>query len=168
MVRRRPPPLPGDGRGMNYDLLRGLHIIAVIAWMAGLLILPRLFVYHMRAEAGSDMERLFGDAERRLLRLIMNPAMVLAWVLGLSLIWTRSGGGRDPGFLHEPWMAVKLAGVVLVTGWHHQLALARKRFVEGRNRRSERYWRITNELPFLAAIVMVLAVTTEFRFQPSP
>lgn len=149
---------------MDYNLLRGLHIIGMVAWMAALLILPRLFVYHMRAAPGSDMERLFVDAERRLLRLIMNPAMLLTWALGLALIWTRSGGGRDLSFLHEPWVVVKLIGVVLVTGWHHALAVARKRFVEGRNRRPERYWRITNELPFVVAIVMILAATTEFRF----
>lgn len=147
---------------MNYDLLRGLHIIAVIAWMAGLLILPRLFVYQMRAERGSDMEQLFIQAEARLLRLIMNPAMVLAWLLGLALLWTRTGG--DWTALLQPWLLVKLTGVVLVTVWHHVLVSARKRFVEGRNTRSERWWRMMNELPFLATIVMVLAVTTEFRF----
>jgi putative membrane protein len=158
-------PLPGlEGGLVTYDLLRGLHIIAMIAWMAGLLILPRLFVYHMRAAPGSEMARLFEHAEQRLLRLIMNPAMAATWVLGLSLIWVRSGGGQDASFLHQPWMLAKLAGVGLVTWWHHRLAVARKRFAEGRNARSERYWRISNELPFLLAIVMVLAVTTEFRF----
>lgn len=157
--------MPGpERRPVNYDLLRGLHIIAVIAWMAGLLILPRLFVYHMRSEPGSDMAQLFEHAEARLLRLIMNPAMIAAWGLGLALIWTRSAGGHDMSFLHEPWMVVKLTGVLLVTAWHHELAVARKRFLQGRNTRSERYWRISNEAPFLLAIVMVLSVTTEFRF----
>jgi putative membrane protein len=156
------------GRLVNYDLLRGLHLIAVIAWMAGLLILPRLFVYHMRSEPGSDMAQLFEHAEGRLLRLIMNPAMVAAWVLGLSLMWVRSGGGEDTSFLHQPWMIVKLAGVGLVTWWHHRLAVARKRFAEGRNQRSERYWRMSNEVPFVLAIVMVLSVTTEFRIQLLP
>lgn len=146
---------------MTYDLLRGLHIVAVIAWMAGLLILPRLFVYHMRAAEGSDMARLFQDAERRLLRLILNPAMLLAWILGLGLIHL-NGLTRGWSFLLEPWMLVKLAGIVLVTAWHGYLAAARRRFAEGRNMRSERFWRISNELPFVAAIGMVLAVTTEF------
>lgn len=147
---------------MSYDLLRGLHIIAMVAWMAGLLILPRLYVYHMRAAPGSDMERLFVDAERRLLRLIMNPAMVLTWVLGLGLIHLNGSVVRGWGFLAEPWMVVKLIGAVLVTGWHHHLAAARKRFALGANTRSEQFWRVTNELPFIAAIVMILAVTTEF------
>jgi putative membrane protein len=146
---------------MSYDLLRGLHIIAMVAWMAGLLILPRLYVYHMRAAPGSDMERLFGDAERRLLRLIMNPAMLLTWALGLGLIHL-NGQARGWSFLGEPWMIVKLVGVVLVSAWHGYLAGARKRFASGLNVRSERFWRITNELPFVAAIVMILAVTTEF------
>jgi putative membrane protein len=146
---------------MSYDLFRGLHIIAMVAWMAGLLILPRLYVYHMRAEPGSDMAQLFGDAERRLLRLIMNPAMLLTWLLGLALIHI-NGQARGWEFLGEPWMILKLVGVALVTAWHGYLAGARKRFAEGRNTRSERFWRITNELPFVAAILMILAVTTEF------
>ncbi|MBW3558351.1 MAG: CopD family protein [Proteobacteria bacterium] len=145
---------------MSYDLLRGLHIIAMVAWMAGLLILPRLFVYHMRA-TGTEMTGLFEHAEQRLLRLIMNPALMLTWILGLALIHVNSQT-RGPGFLAEPWMVVKLAGVVLVTGWHGYLAAARKRLATGRNTRSERFWRISNELPFVAAVVMIVAVTTEF------
>lgn len=146
---------------MSYDLFRGLHIIAMVAWMAGLLILPRLFVYHMRSEPGSDMERLFGDAERRLFRLIMNPAMLLTWVLGLGLIHINSQS-RGWAFLGEPWMIVKLVGVLLVTGWHGYLSGTLKRFAQGRNTRSERFWRISNELPFVAAIAMIVAVTIEF------
>ena len=145
---------------MSYDLLRGLHIIAMVAWMAGLLILPRLFVYHMRATS-PEMTQLFEQAEQRLLRLIMNPAMILTWVLGLALIHVNSQM-RGPGFLAEPWMIVKLAGVVLMSAWHGYLAAARKRFATGRNTRSEKFWRVSNELPFVAAIVMILAVTTEF------
>ena len=72
------------------------------------------------------------------------------------------GYGESAGFLGQPWMIVKLGGVVFMTGWHHYLALARKAFAQGRNRRSNKFWRMTNELPFLAAIAMVLAVTTEF------
>jgi putative membrane protein len=147
---------------VSYDLLRGLHIIAMVAWMAGLLILPRLYVYHMRAAPGSDMERLFVDAERRLLRLIMNPTMILTWVLGLALIHLNGSAIRGWEFLGEPWMVVKLLGAVGVTAWHGYLAGARKRFAEGANTRSERFWRVTNELPFVAAFVMILAVTTEF------
>lgn len=147
---------------MSYDLLRGLHILAVIAWMAGLLYLPRLFAYHVKAPGGSELDLTFQTMERKLLRIIMNPAMVAAWVLGLALIWTRSAGLKDLAFLTTPWMIAKLAGVVFLTCWHHVLSVGRKRFARGENTRSERFWRMTNELPFLAAIVMVLAVTLEF------
>jgi putative membrane protein len=150
--------------GSVYDWLRGLHIIAVIAWMAGLMMLPRLFVYHMQADPGSKMEQVLKDGERRLLRIVMNPAMSLAFLLGLSLIWYDATYVRGDGwrFLLHPWMLTKLAGVLFLLWWHHFLAKARKRFETGTNTRSERFWRMTNDLPFLAAIVMVLAVTTEF------
>jgi putative membrane protein len=147
---------------MNYDLLRGLHILAVIAWMAGLLYLPRLFAYHTRASAGSELDRTFQEMERKLYRIIMNPAMLAAWALGLALIWTRSAGLSDTTFLHQPWMIVKLAGVVFLTWWHHFLGRGRKTFMAGANTRTEKFWRAVNELPFLAAIAMVLAVTLEF------
>jgi protoporphyrinogen IX oxidase len=148
---------------MNYDLLRGLHIIAVIAWMAGLLYLPRLYAYHSEAKVGSELDATFQVMERKLYRIIMNPAMIAAWLLGLALIYvnaTAIRGGWD--FLEQPWMIAKLAGVVFLTWWHHFLGVARKRFVAGTNTRNRRFWLMTNELPFLAAIVMVLAVTTEF------
>jgi putative membrane protein len=145
----------------HYDLMRGLHILAVIAWMAGLLYLPRLFAYHTTATPQSEMDLTFQTMERKLLRIIMNPAFVLTWAFGLALIWI-DGHVRGWGFLLQPWMLTKLAGVLFLTGWHHYLGVARKAFAAGRNRRSNRYWRAVNELPFLAAIAMVLAVTTEF------
>lgn len=145
----------------HYDLLRGLHILAVIAWMAGLLYLPRLFAYHTKATAGSDMDATFQTMEAKLLRIIMNPAMIAAWLFGIGLILADSET-RGWSFLGEPWMSAKLAGVIFLTGWHHYLALARKKLAAGTSTRSEKFWRMTNELPFLAAIVMVIAVTTEF------
>ena len=145
-----------------YDLARGLHILAVIAWMAGLLYLPRLFAYHAKAAPGSDLDLTFQTMEGKLLKIIMNPAMIAAWGFGVWLIWLNIQNRGGPEFLHQPWMIAKLSGVVFLTGWHHFLATARKRFAAGINVRSDRFWRMTNELPFLAAIVMVLAVTTEF------
>jgi putative membrane protein len=145
----------------HYELLRGLHILAVIAWMAGLLYLPRLFAYHTRAAAGSEMDATFQTMEAKLLRIIMNPAMVAAWIFGLGLI-AADGEIRGWGFLLQPWIVVKLVGVLFLTWWHHYLSVARKRLAAGTNTRTERFWRMTNELPFLAAIVMVIAVTTEF------
>jgi putative membrane protein len=149
---------------MTYDLLRGLHIIAVIAWMAGQLYLPRLFAYHTKAPIGSEMDETFKVMELKLLRIIMNPAMTAAWIFGLALIWVRSDGLKDPTFLTTPWMLTKLAGVLFMSAWHGYLAGARKVLAAGRRERSERFWRMTNEIPFLVAIVMVLAVTTEFHF----
>ena len=145
-----------------YDLIRGLHILAVIAWMAGLLYLPRLYAYHTRATPDSEMDLTFRTMERKLLAIIMNPAMIVAWIFGLMLLWIRTDGFADAGLMLHPWLATKLLGVVFMTSWHHFLAVNRKRFAEGRNTRSERFWRMVNELPFLAAIVMVIAVTTEF------
>lgn len=145
-----------------YDLVRGLHIISVIAWMAGIMYLPRLFAYHADAVPGSEMDKTFQAMELKLYRIIMGPAMVLAFLLGLTLIWIDGTARLGWGFLEKPWMIVKLLGVVFLIGWHHFLGAARKRFVAGTNTRTARFWKMTNELPFLAAIVMVIAVTTEF------
>lgn len=150
-----------DWIAANYDLLRGIHILAVIAWMAGLLYLPRLFAYHAGAAPGSELDVTFQTMEGKLLRINMNPAMAVAWVLGLTPLWHRynlAGGG----VFAQPWLLAKLAGVIFVTGWHHYLAAARKAFARGENKKSNKFWRATNELPFLAAIVMVIAVTIEF------
>ena len=144
-----------------FQVVRGLHILAVIAWMAGLLYLPRLYAYHTAATPGSEMDETFKTMERKLLRIIMDPAMTAAWIFGLCLIWGDSER-RGWAFLATPWMITKLAGVLFLTGWHGYLSKAQRAFAEGRNRRSGKFWRMTNELPFLAAIVMVLAVTTEF------
>jgi putative membrane protein len=148
-----------------HNLLIGLHILAVIAWMAGLLYLPRLFAYHTRAEIGSEMDETFQVMEVKLYRMIMNPAMIVVWGLGLMLIWFDATQQRwGWGFLATPWMLTKLSGVVFLTWWHHYLGVARKGLATGRRDKSERFWRMTNELPFLAAIVMVLAITTKFAF----
>ena len=145
-----------------YDLIRGLHILAVIAWMAGLLYLPRLFVYHAKAAPGSEMDETFKTMERRLQLGIMTPAMVVAWIFGLMLLDIRTAHFRDPGLMLQPWLFTKLVGVVFQTSWHHFLAVNRKKFARGANTRSDRFWRAVNELPFVAAIIMVIAVTTEF------
>ena len=145
----------------HYNLIRGLHIVAVIAWMAGLLYLPRLFAYHTRAAAGSEMDATFRVMEVKLLRIIINPAMILVFVLGGLLIWvdlSRIG----PHFWLAPWFVTKITGVILLSAWHGYLARARRAFAENRNQRSERFWRMTNELPFLVAIVIVIAATTKF------
>jgi len=145
-----------------YDLIRGLHILAVIAWMAGLLYLPRLFVYHTGAAPGSDMDRTFQTMERRLHKGIMTPAMIAAWIFGLALLDIRTAHFQDWRLMLQPWLFIKLLGVVFQTAWHHFLSVSRKKFARGANTHGEKFWRGVNELPFVAAIVMVLAVTTEF------
>ena len=144
-----------------YNLFRGFHILAVIAWMAGMLYLPRLFVYHTRAVPGGELDTTLKEMESKLMRIIMNPSMIATLLLGLSLIWIDSRV-RGWGFLAKPWMVTKLAGLVVLFGWQGVLSASRTKFEQGVNVRSERFWRMTNELPFLAAIVMVLAVTTKF------
>ena len=145
----------------HYDLLRGLHILAVIAWMAGMLYLPRLYAYHTAATPGSEMDETFKVMERKLLRIIINPAMIATFLFGGLLIWADSEI-RGWGFLLTPWMLSKMGGIVFLSGWHGFLAASRKRFEAGTNQRTGKFWRMTNELPFIAAVVMVLAVTTEF------
>ncbi len=145
----------------HYNLIRGLHIVAVIAWMAGMMYLPRLFAYHTRASPGSQMDQTFKIMEVKLLRIIINPAIILVVILGGILIWvdlSRIG----PHFWLAPWFVTKILGVILLGAWHGYLARARRMFAEGRNTRSERFWRMTNELPFLVAIVIVIAATTKF------
>lgn len=152
-----------------YDLARGLHIVAVIAWMAGMLFLPRLYAYDAeqadKAEPlRSEMRALLRLWQVRLLRIIVNPAMILAFVFGGWLLWIRSGEGADWSFAHQPWMMVKLAGVLALSAWHGFLAGQRKKILVGTSKYSGRFWRMTNEIPFLIAIVMVLSVTTEWVF----
>lgn len=131
--------------------LRALHVVAVISWMAGLLYLPRLFVYHCDAPAGSPMSETFKVMERRLLRAIMNPAMIVAWVVGLAMVWAQDLWGAG-------WMQAKLALVVAMTVMHHVLARWRKDFAADRNTRPARTYRIANEVPTLLMLGIVVLV----------
>jgi putative membrane protein len=142
---------------MLFNVIKGLHIIAVIAWMAGLLYLPRLFVYHTRAAVGSEMDETFKVMEQRLEGVIMTPALVVVVLLGATLVWF-----DGMGVLSARWMMLKLAGVAFLLCWHLFLRRERRAFAAGARRRTERFWRMTNELPILAAIVIVLSVTTKF------
>lgn len=136
-----------------YLWTKSFHLIGVVAWMAGLFYLPRLFVYHCQVEAGSAQSELFKVMERRLLRAIMNPAMIWVWTFGILLVLTP--GVVDWG---AGWWWGKMLGILVLTWLHHDLALARKRFAEDRNTRSERAWRIMNEVPTLALILIVIMV----------
>ena len=137
-----------------YPWIKTLHILSIIAWMAGLFYLPRLFVYHAEARPGSDASETFKVMERRLLRGIMNPAMVGAYVFGGLLAAT-------PGLVDWPsdgWIYVKLAGVAGLTVLHHLLGIWRKDFAKDANRRPARFYRIVNEIPTLLLIVIVVMV----------
>ncbi len=139
-----------------YPLIKAFHIISVVAWMAGLLYLPRLFVYHADAPTGSTMSETFKIMERRLLRGIMNPAFVAVYVFGVALAST-------PGVVdwHAGWIYAKLALVALLTLFHHLLALWRKDFAADRNRRPARFYRMVNELPTVALIAIVILVVVK-------
>jgi len=142
---------------MLYLWLKALHIIAVIAWMAGMLYLPRLFVYHAAAKPGSELSETFKTMERRLLKLIINPAMIATWLLGLSLIWLM---GKD-AFVQSGWLHAKLVLVLAMTGLHGFFAGLVKQFNTDRNQRSQRFYRIINEIPTVLVVVIVVLATVK-------
>ncbi|MEA1677579.1 protoporphyrinogen oxidase HemJ [Nitrospirillum sp. BR 11163] len=136
-----------------YLWIKAIHVIAVISWMAGLFYLPRLFVYHCDAPVGSAQSETFKVMERRLLRVIMNPAMILAWACGLAMITL------DPGLLKGAgWLHAKLSLVVLMTAMHMAMARWRRAFAEDRNTKSARFFRMANEVPTLLMILIVILV----------
>jgi putative membrane protein len=139
-----------------YPWVKALHIISVIAWMAGLLYLPRLFVYHAAEAPGSAMSETFKVMERRLLRGIMNPAMMASVVLGAALLLT-------PGVVDwtHGWMHLKLASVVGLLVLHGLMARWRRAFAVDANTRPARFYRIVNELPTLLLIVIVIMVVVK-------
>ncbi len=136
-----------------YLWTKSAHLISVIAWMAGLFYLPRLFVYHTAAAPGSENSELFKVMERRLLRGIMNPAMTAAWVFGLMLVLT-------PGVVdwRAGWWHAKMLGFLGLTVFHHHLGYARKDFLADQRRHSGRYWRVMNEAPTLGLVLIVIMV----------
>ena len=134
--------------------LKALHIVAVIAWMAGLLYLPRLMVYHCDAETGSKQAETFKVMERRLLYAIMSPAMVVVWISGPLLAW-------QMGVLAERWFIAKAVLVIAMTGFHHALGAWRKAFAADRNARAAKFYRIANEVPTLLMIAIVVLVVVK-------
>ncbi|MDQ3126217.1 MAG: CopD family protein [Pseudomonadota bacterium] len=151
---------------MTFEIVRGLHILAVIAWMAGMLFLPRLYAYDAeqadKAEPlRSEMRGLLRTWQHRLLKIIINPAMTAAWIFGVWMIVLHVQN-QGWSFLAQPWMIAKLAGVVALSAWHGFLSGELKRIHAGASSRTGRFWRMTNEIPFIIAIVIVLSVTTEW------
>jgi len=139
-----------------YAWVKALHIIAVIAWMAGMLYLPRLFVYHCAAAKGSVQSETFKTMERRLLRGIINPAMIATWVLGLLLAWL--GPDSRYGWFASGWLQAKIVLVLALSALHGLLARWMKDFAADRNRHSQKFYRIINEVPTILVILIVLLV----------
>ena len=138
----------GDGA---YLWVKAVHVVAVISWMAGMLYLPRLFIYHCDAPTGSQQSETFKVMERRLLRIIMNPAMIVSWVLGVWLAW-------QADFFSSPWFHVKLFAALVLSWAHGNFSAAVRAFAEDRNEKTTRYWRLMNEVPTVLMIVIVIMV----------
>jgi len=134
-----------------YEWIKAFHVIAVISWMAGMLYLPRLFVYHCDAEIGSKQSETFKVMERRLLKAIINPAMILTWLLGLYLVW--AGHWYLAGWFHA-----KLLLVLLLSGVHGFFTRCVRDFANDRNTRSQKFYRIINEVPTLIMVGIVILV----------
>lgn len=140
-----------------YYLLRTLHIISFVAWMAGMFYLPRLYVYHTKATKGGELDLTLQTMERRLLKAIMTPAMIATWVFGL---WLASAYDF---FSQGGWLGAKMLCVLLMSGCHGLFAVHRKAFLHGTNEKSESYFRIINEVPTILLIIIVsLAVFKPF------
>ncbi len=135
--------------------IQAFHVIAVIAWMSGMLYLPRLFVYHTQTVPGSPESERFKVMERRLLRAIMNPAMIAVWSLGIAMV------ALNPDYLHQGWLHAKLGLVVLMTGLHGVLSKARRAFANDANRHSAKYYRVLNEVPTVLLIGIVILVVVK-------
>jgi protoporphyrinogen IX oxidase len=136
--------------------IKVLHILAFISWMAGMLYLPRLFVYHAESPQGSPQARIFVVMERRLMRVIMLPALLVTWLSGLAL-------ALQAGFLHAGWFHAKLTLVIALSGLHGYFARVRKDLADGTNRHDSRFFRITNEAPtVLMAAIVILVIFKPF------
>lgn len=142
----------------HYEWLRALHIIAVMSWMAGMLYLPRLFVYHAEPGIDSKTSETFKVMERRLMKFIMSPAMGVSWILGLAMLYANPGMMEGQG-----WMHAKLTLVVLMSGAHGMLSSHLKKFANDENTKSPKFFRIINEIPTVLMIfIVILAVVQPF------
>jgi putative membrane protein len=137
-----------------YPWLKALHVISVIAWMAGIFYLPRLYVYHAESAPGSEKSETFKVMERRLLKAIMNPAMIATWVFGILVAFAG-------GWWTAPWLHAKLVLVLVMSGFHGWLARCRRDFAGDRNRYASRTYRIANEVPTLLMILIVILVVVK-------
>ena len=143
---------------MSYDVIKALHLISVMSWMAGLLYLPRLFVYHAETKVGSVRAETFKVMERRLLKAIMNPAMIASFVFGIWMIVLA------PGLLYEPWMHVKILCVLLMAGCHGVFSKMRRRLENDELPRPPRAYRIWNEVPTVLMVIIVFTAVVKPSF----
>ena len=141
-----------------YLWLKAIHIIFVISWMVGIFYLPRLYVYHCQVTPGSEADETFKVMERKLLRVIMNPAMIVSFVTGILLIIATGAGAPRTRY----WMQIKLVLVILMGGVHGMLSKYRKGFERGENEKSEKFYRMLNEVPTVLMILIVLLVVVKF------
>ena len=135
-----------------YPSIKAVHLIAVIAWMAGMMYLPRLFVYHHQAKPGGEAETFFVQMERRLLKGIINPSMIAVWILGIAMLVA------NPAIAAGGWFIVKFILVIVISGVHGFYASSRRKFEAGERPKTEKFWRLINEVPFLALIPIVFLV----------
>lgn len=134
--------------------IKALHVLALIAWMAGLLYLPRLFVYHVGVAKGSEASETFKIMERRLLKAIMNPAMIVTWLTGLYIAYAF-------GYFKAPWLHAKLTLVLILSAFHGYLVGRVRAFAEDRNDKSGKFYRVINEIPTLLLIGIVILVVVK-------
>jgi len=139
-----------------YLWIKAFHIVAMVAWMAGMLYLPRLFVYHCAAEKGSVQSETFKAMERRLLRAIINPAMIATWVLGLWLAWL--GPDSRYGWFSSGWLQAKIVLVLALSAMHGLFARWTRHFAADKNQHTQKFYRIINEIPTVLLILIVLLV----------
>jgi len=136
-----------------YLLLKSLHIISIIAWMAGLLYLPRIFVYHCQTPFGSETHEKFVQMEYRLLKFIMNPAMIVSWILGIGLLGML---GHETAM--QFWVQLKVGLVIAMSGFHGFLGVCRKKFLNNQNLKTENFYRLINEIPTVLMVIIIFLV----------
>ena len=136
----------------QYLWIKSIHLIFVIAWMAGMMYLPRLFIYHHQSEKGGEAEKYFIQMERRLFKGIINPSMIAVWILGILMLVA------NQGILSSGWFHIKFAAVLIMSGIHGFYSSSRRKFEAGERPKTEKFWRIMNEVPFLLLIIIVIMV----------
>lgn len=144
---------------LPYDLVRGLHIISFVAWMAGMLMLPRFYAYQLGSAPGGELDLKMREAAGRLRTIILTPAMIATWIFGLILLSYNTSAYSNWNL--GVWLWAKLSLVLVMTGLHGFFTANGKRLARGERPRTERFWRMINEAPFVLAAIMILLVTVE-------